>query len=110
MTTYKGIQGLNITAVASDPSNPLEGEIWYNTTAKKFRGQGKYVVAAAWSTSPTSLNSGRRQCEGSGTANNGIGFLEGVNINPSILYWNKSSFSFCNIIPQLLNISLPSSL
>ena len=32
MTTYKEIRGTNIEAVASDPSNPVEGQVWYNTT------------------------------------------------------------------------------
>ena len=30
MTTYKEINGTDITVVSSDPSNPLLGEVWYN--------------------------------------------------------------------------------
>ena len=33
MTTYKGIKGFNIQTVSSDPSNPIVGQIWYNSTS-----------------------------------------------------------------------------
>ena len=43
MTTYKEIKGQLIRQVSSDPSNPLEGQIWYNTTIgvlKSFKNIG----------------------------------------------------------------------
>ena len=33
MATYKEIKGITIKALATDPANPLEGEMWYNTTS-----------------------------------------------------------------------------
>ena len=33
MATYKEISGFNIKSLASDPANPLEGEMWYNSTS-----------------------------------------------------------------------------
>ena len=33
MATYKGISGLNIKSLSSDPSNLNEGEMWYNLTS-----------------------------------------------------------------------------
>ena len=39
MTTYKEIKGTQIEAVASDPSNPVEGQVWYNTTTNVLKGQ-----------------------------------------------------------------------
>ena len=38
MTTYKEIKGTDITVVSSDPSNPVTGEVWYNTTTQKLKG------------------------------------------------------------------------
>ena len=38
MTTYKEIRGTNIEAVASDPSNPVVGQVWYNTTTNVVKG------------------------------------------------------------------------
>jgi len=32
MATYKGIKGYKVQSLASDPSSPIEGQIWYNTT------------------------------------------------------------------------------
>ena len=39
MATYKEIHGTNIEAVASDPSNPVEGQVWYNSTSNKLKGR-----------------------------------------------------------------------
>jgi len=39
MTTYKEINGTNIEAVTSDPSNPIEGQIWFNTSSYGVKGR-----------------------------------------------------------------------
>ena len=59
MTTYKEIRGTNIEAVASDPSNPVEGQVWYNTTSNVVKGLMEITATAAWSTGG-SLNTARR--------------------------------------------------
>jgi hypothetical protein len=46
MAAYTGIQGQNILIVSSDPSNPTEGQIWYNSTSNLLKGS-KYVEAWA---------------------------------------------------------------
>jgi hypothetical protein len=38
MAAYTGIQGQNILIVSSDPSNPTEGQIWYNSTSNLLKG------------------------------------------------------------------------
>jgi hypothetical protein len=48
MTTYKEINGTNIEAVASDPSNPVEGQVWYNSTSNTVKGF--LVSAGSWAT------------------------------------------------------------
>ena len=50
MVAYTGIQGQNILIVSSDPANPTEGQIWYNTTSNLLKGYQNVVVAAAWAT------------------------------------------------------------
>ena len=47
MTTYKELKGTNIQAVSSDPSNPIEGQVWYNTTDNVLKGLA-LTGAAAW--------------------------------------------------------------
>ena len=39
MATYKEIKGTQIEAVSSDPSNPVEGQVWYNTTTQNIQKQ-----------------------------------------------------------------------
>ena len=51
MATYRSIVGLKIKKRSSDPSNPVLGEMWYNTTTGtlKVRGFG----SASWSSGAT---------------------------------------------------------
>jgi len=46
MTTYKGIRGLTIRTVAGDPSPLVDGDIWYDSVAKKV--QGAKTGAGSW--------------------------------------------------------------
>ena len=48
MTTYKEIFGTNIEVLASDPANPVEGQVWYNSTSNVVKGE--VFQAAAWAT------------------------------------------------------------
>ena len=64
MTNYTGIQGQNILIVSSDPANPTEGQIWYNSTSNLLKGY--QFVAAAWATGGT-MNTAREQVNGAGT-------------------------------------------
>jgi hypothetical protein len=49
MATYKEINGTAVQNVAGDPSNPVEGEVWYNSSTGAFR-LSKGPVVNAWST------------------------------------------------------------
>jgi hypothetical protein len=64
MTTFKGIRGTAIESVSSDPSNPEEGQIWYNTTTGVLKGY--QYVADAWA-SGGNLNTARDVFAGAGT-------------------------------------------
>ena len=57
MATYKEIRGTQIEAVATDPSNPVEGQVWYNTTSNVLKGQGA-TTAGVWA-SGNNMNTGR---------------------------------------------------
>ena len=45
MAQYTGIQGQNILIVSSDPANPTEGQIWYNTTTNLLKGYALPILA-----------------------------------------------------------------
>ena len=44
MATYIAEKGTAIEVVASDPSNPTEGQVWYNTTTNTLKGQNNSGV------------------------------------------------------------------
>jgi hypothetical protein len=37
MADYKGIKGFKVQYLSADPSNPVVGQIWYNTTTKLLK-------------------------------------------------------------------------
>jgi len=56
MADYININGNNIPIRASDPSNPIVGEVWYNLTTNALKGEG--FSTGAWSSGgslPTAL-------------------------------------------------------
>ena len=63
MTNYKSLLGQKIKKVSSDPSNPLEGQIWYNTTSGTLKGLPQLQ---AWS-SASPLSTARQAVGGIGT-------------------------------------------
>jgi hypothetical protein len=72
MATYKEIKGTDITVVSSDPSNPVTGEVWYNTATGKLKGY-QQVLGNAWSTGGN-LNSARNISGGAGTQTAALAF------------------------------------
>ena len=68
MADLKEIKGLNIPARASDPTNPVAGEIWYNTTSNVTKGQ-IITSLGSFSTAPN-LNNIHRASGASGTSAN----------------------------------------
>jgi len=78
MATYKEIFGTNIEVLASDPSNPVEGQVWYNSTDNVVKGAAATSVGS-WATGG-SLNTGRRAMSGAGTQTAALGI--GGNSNP----------------------------
>ena len=46
MSDFKTLKGLYIKHVSSDPSDLIEGQIWYNTTTQRFKAS---PLISAWS-------------------------------------------------------------
>ena len=65
MATYKEIFGTNIEVLASDPANPVQGQVWYNSTSNVVKGAA-VTTAGAWPTGGN-LNTARNQLGGAGT-------------------------------------------
>jgi hypothetical protein len=62
MSTYKQIAGTTVKAYTTNPSDPQEGEMWYNQTTLKLRG---VTGLAAYSSAPNVITS-RTQSAGGG--------------------------------------------
>ena len=49
MSSLKELKGTRVQSLASDPSNPVEGQIWYNTTSNNFKA-AEAATSGAWAT------------------------------------------------------------
>jgi hypothetical protein len=72
MATYKGIQGFTIQNLSADPSNPIEGQVWYNSTSNVWKVE-EATAAGSWATA-NPLNTARFILAGAGTQTAGLGF------------------------------------
>jgi hypothetical protein len=71
MATYKGIQGFTIQNLSADPSNPIEGQVWYNSTSNVWKVE-EATTAGAWATG-NNMNTAR-EVVGAGTQTAGLAF------------------------------------
>ena len=72
MTTYKDIHGTQVEVRSDDPSNPVNGQIWYNTTDSKLRGHTLNPVGA-WA-SGGNLNVAKESLGAAGIQTAGLAF------------------------------------
>ena len=68
MATYKEIHGSNIETVTSNPSNPVNGQVWYNSTDQVLRGFTSNPAGTF--SSGGSMNTSRYYHAGFGASNN----------------------------------------
>ena len=95
MATYKEINGTDITVVSSDPSNPVTGEVWYNTTTQKLKGY-QQVLGNAWSTGGN-LNTARYGLGAAGIQTAALGFGGSTPPNSALTEaYNGSSWTEVN--------------
>ena len=78
MASYKEIFGTNIEVLASDPANPVQGQVWYNSTDNVVKGAAA-TTAGAWATGGN-LNTPRQLLgtAGAGTQTAALGFGGGL--------------------------------
>jgi hypothetical protein len=72
MATYKGIKGFSIQNLSADPSNPIEGEMWYNSTSNVWKVE-EATTAGAWATG-NNMNTARYALAGAGTQTAALAF------------------------------------
>ena len=71
MTTFKDIRGTAIQSLSSDPSNPEQGQIWYNNTIGVLKGYQN--IGATWSAGGN-LATARGGLGGAGTQTAALAF------------------------------------
>jgi hypothetical protein len=74
MATYKGIKGVKVQSLASDPTL-LAGEVWYNNATYALKYAATVATGGSWASAP-SLNEGR-DAGGSAGASNTSGLVFG---------------------------------
>jgi hypothetical protein len=72
MATYKGIQGFTIQNLSADPSNPIEGQVWYNSTSNVWKVEEATTVGS-WATG-NNINTARNYLAGAGTQTAALAF------------------------------------
>ena len=101
MATYKDIHGNNIPIRSSNPSNPILGEIWYNSSDNALRVQG--FNTGGWTSGPN-LNTATRAMFGGGTQTAAIKFAganPGTNYSSNTEEYDRSSWSEVNNSPTV---------
>jgi hypothetical protein len=101
MADYKNIKGFNIQYLDSDPPNPIEGQMWFNSTTQTLKGaEVGGITAGTWS-SAGSLNTARSGGAGSGTTTAAItaGGISGTRLGNVELY-NGSTWTETTDINQ----------
>jgi hypothetical protein len=72
MAEYKGIKGFKVQYLSADPSDPIIGQTWYNSTSKDLKFTG-VTTAGAWATG-NNMNTARSTLGGAGTQTAALAF------------------------------------
>jgi hypothetical protein len=68
MADYKNIKGFNIQYLDSDPPNPIEGQMWFNSTTQTLKGEEAGGLPAGTWASGGNLNTARGYLAGAGAS------------------------------------------
>ena len=79
MSTYDSLYGRRVNVVPSNPSNPKEGEVWYNSTLGQLKG---YVLGTGAWASGGNLPQAIKAIRGCGLQTSALGFGGGTPSGP----------------------------
>jgi len=98
MTTFKEIRGQLIRSVSSDPANPQEGQIWYNSTSQVLKGE---EFLETWASATSLLNNHGEHIAGSGSGTDGLAFGGEGPVNYDLTEeWNGSGWTAGGVWPS----------
>ena len=99
MAAYKTLKGQLIKRLANDPTNPVEGQIWYNTNTGVLKG---FPALLAWS-SGGSLITAKYETAGFGTQTAAVmaaGCIPPANASTDVQEYNGTGFSTATAYPE----------
>jgi hypothetical protein len=97
MADYKNIKGFNIQYLDSDPPNPIEGQMWFNSSTQTLKGaEVGGIPLGTWSAGGT-MNSGREQGADFGSLTAGV--AAGGTSSSNVEEYNGTSWAEVNNIP-----------
>ncbi len=92
MSSYKAEHGGTIQNTSSDPTNPIEGQVWWNTTTNTLKVRAG-TLAGVWSTA-AALNLGRGEAAGAGhVQDSALYFAGSPGSKDETESWNGSSWT-----------------
>jgi hypothetical protein len=98
MATYYGTYGQKVQYLASDPSDPQIGQVWYNSTSAVLKVRQE-VTVNAWA-SGGNLNTARYGLAGGGTQTSAIAFAGSTTGGPGASlateFYNGSTWTSVN--------------
>ena len=98
MATYKGIQGFTIQNLSADPSNLIEGQVWYNSTSNVWKVE-EATTAGTWASAP-SLNSSHNYSQGIGATTSDGQLAGGAPLGSTANeLWDGSTWTTSTSIP-----------
>jgi hypothetical protein len=100
MADYKNIKGFNIQYLDSDPPNPIEGQMWFNSTTQTLKGAEVAGFPAGTWASGGDLNTARSASGGAGTQTAGLVFGGGSPVTGATESYNGSTWT---TLPATLN-------
>ena len=72
MSEYKGIKGFNVQTRTEDPSEPIIGDFYYNSTTGQFKNISNGLTAGTWASGGNLNTGGYRICGGAGIQTAGL--------------------------------------
>ena len=78
MAEYRGTVGSKVRNYTTDPDNPIEGQVWYNTTDNVLKFQYPNLNSAGTWRTANNLNTARRDGAGAGIYTSAL-FFGGTN-------------------------------
>ena len=95
MAEYRGTVGSKVRNYTTNPDNPIEGQVWYNTTDNVLKFQYPNLNSAGTWRTQANMNTARKDGGGFGSYNSAI-LGGGGSYSTDVESWNGSAWTEVN--------------